>query len=88
MGEAHSGYFSESGVKFSAQGLSVEEQGCPPYPLGTSSAWLCGWGVYPGGVGLLYGVWKRRKGEWCLKGQHVAVAMLSCGAVEEDVGQP
>lgn len=69
-------------------GLSVEEQGCPPYPLGTSSAWLCGWGVYPGGVGLLYGVWKRRKGEWCLKGQHVAVAMLSCGAVEEDVGQP
>lgn len=63
-------------------GLSVEEQGCPPYPLGASSAWLCSWGVYLGGVGLLYGVWKRRKGSGALRAN---MWLWPCGAVEEDV---
>lgn len=46
-------------------------------------------GVYIQEVWVFH-VWclEEKKGEWCLI-QHVAVAMaLSCGAVEEDVGQP
>ena len=69
-------------------GLSWRSSRAVLYPLRASSAWPCGWGVCLGGVGLLYGVWKRRKGEWCLEGQHVAVALLSYVAVEEDVDQP